>query len=362
MSRKDVIRDNLIGIPFKSTIVKYDYYLEGVIDVNVGTEGFVEELITLKDGRIVTFSSDETIRIISKTQILEVENKVNSYQDVTVLPDGNIALIGDYNIVQIINPDEGKTIFIFQGHKNYVFQLFVLEYEDSYSIMSLDGTDLLIWDPYTGKIINELKGNGYSPIVKLSNDRIAIGNGPNIEIINLNTHQVDFILKGDPEKRVFPIYLSSNGKLLTTYVGGYIKVKIWDLNTQEGFEHPLNYSPGNNIRLVNDEYLIDLDNNGKLMFRNINTGICDFEYQGEKDVFYGGILILPDGRIAIPLNGQILIFNTDELPKGNCIRIEPELILDALYPHLYIDLLPDGRIVSASSDSDEEHKELFIWK
>lgn len=356
MNRKDEITNNLQYI-FSDIIVKYDYYLQGVIDVNLRARGFEQLLITLKNDIIVTYSSDNYIRVIAPQKTFRIKSRMIYPTQMISLPDGKVAIIGGSSQIQIIDVYNQEYEMIFKGHTQIVLRFFVLE---GNKVLSADnGSTILIWDYITGEIYDELKVQGHG-VVLLSNNKIAVRVKSDIQIINLHTHEVEFTLSKQGED-ISKMYFLNNNKLLSISRDSVPQIHIWDLKTKKLDTLFKNYYFGSYLTVVNNDYIMGIKNGQQLIFRNIHTGLCDYVHSRHKARDYGQDIILPDGRLAVVWGNEILIFQLNGV-RGKYIDIQPDLVLDAGYEIVHIALLPDGRIVSASHDEDEEDKKLIIWR
>lgn len=352
MNRKSIIRNNLLDIPFISIIIKYDYYLEGNIDISLYPEGIVEILRVLKDGRIVIAMSNKfemnAIKIINPITNKEsiIRSLVGTLTKMVILPDNRIIISGYEDVIGIINPDTEEYDLIFKEHQRQIEEIALLR--DS-KILSRDSNTILIWDSFTGKVENKLEVDPSSDFfTELPNNKILIGD-QDLKIIDLKTHEIKILEKYINEGLLY------EGNLLIIFRDGS-SMKL-DLNTQKiiPFINDLDFRHSRVIG-IHGNYIITVGY-GVVYFWNLETGLCDFEYRSNESIIQG--LTLPDGRIALIIDYQILIFNVNDSPKG---FLDPELIIDNHYRNIQIALLPDGRLVTTTHDENNETGELIIWK
>lgn len=356
MDRHSVIKNNFTDI--FNYVIKYDYYLEGVVDVEYYNNSSIEILKVLSDSRIITYHGDDTIRIQNGNEQSIILS--NTLSDMVILPDNRVCVIKDSNIIRIFNPDTKEYDLSFMEHNDSISQIMVM----GTKILSIDDSkNMYIWDPVTGKMDTKLHTiKSIISVAVLPNNKIAVTSGINIHIIDLITEEVDFILEGDYAQTMIYLFLRPDGQLISISNRNNMTIRVWDLHTRKSIELFTDYYVGAYMQVIKNQYIIGIINDEEINFLNINTGLRDFRYMGHRLNFDTQNFILPDGRIAMSWNSGILIFNTYDLPKGKSLWINPQLRIEIGFIFVKIALLFDGRIVSSSNDSEDINRKLIIWK
>lgn len=360
MNRYSLIKNYLDRInlhPLTGIVIRYDYFIENKVDIEFSFIGNIESLKVLKDGRVVIFVSDDTLRIIDKNDQAIIKNQVG-FMDMIILPDDRIAIIGDNNRISIINPNTRKHDIIFDKHEYPINNILKVIYKEdgTWQLLSIDSKYILIWDPITGEIHNK----SYSPqsrfLTQISNDQIAIYQDNYIRIYNMNSR-----IKTDLGVHRDVIYatLTSDRKLIS--ISDRLNVKKWNLDTKKSqtiYDNEHYFI--NKILSVNSEYIIVVFQTNMLFF-NLNSGSCDFLFYHNSN-YINNLVILPDTRIAISLDNIIAIFEIDNLQKGKCILINPGVIINTRYQVNHINLLPDKRLIYSTHEEDGEIDYLIVYK
>jgi WD40 repeat protein len=109
---------------------------------------FVAALAVLPDGRLVSGSSDSTLRLWDPaTGSCErvFEGHQGPVTALAVLPDGRLASGSDDRTIRLWDPATGSCSAVFEGHQDWVYALAVLP--DGRLASGSDDRTIRLWDP-----------------------------------------------------------------------------------------------------------------------------------------------------------------------------------------------------------------------
>jgi len=304
--KANIINNSIFPKDIAKIINDYDYHLEGKSYTFIGHRKSVNCIAVLPDGRIVSGSGYQTIKIWNLlTGRCDITLKVTDYwvTSIAVLLDGRIAC-GEYELFRIWNLSTKKCEATLTGHYDEISCLVTLP----------DGR--LVSGSYDGRII----------------------------IWNIQNSKPDIIL-GDHGRPVHCISVLPDKRIVSCAHDGLIK--IW--NTQAGslaetFDMTIMSLRVSYIATLLDGRILSTSNDGFKIW-DLSTGLlCDNIIYQQNDCKINCISVLPDGHIVCGCRSELKIL--DPL-TGNCTS--------TLSGHndtiLCVIVLPDGRIVSGSHDT-----------
>jgi WD40 repeat protein len=232
----------------------YDYYFEWKSYTFANSINYLDEMYSmsvLSDGKIMGITKDSQYKIWDPhTGICDFVS--NSISDKTVcdivLSDGRIASADYFNNISIWNPQTKLCNVIWNGHTNRICCLALLPGKyiknvclpddgkviDEYLVSGSFDNTIKIWDVQTGECAITLKGDSKIYCVKvLSDGRIASGSyDKTITIWNLHTGKCDITLKGHT-RTLYCIEELPDGRIVSGSADGTIK--IWNLSDSSNY-------------------------------------------------------------------------------------------------------------------------------
>ena len=202
--------------------------------------GYVNSLLHLKDGRVASCSSDDTIRIYDPSNDYHCDQVIKRHsggiQSICQLDDGTIVscsddksiMIGDYTIKnahndwihkvitlpnnRIASCSYDKTIKIWKsnppyidipikvlrGHSNYVNSLLYIKERDIMISGSYDGT-LCLWNmsTYQCKVIKGVECCSNNSLYQINKDRVIVGGVNSFSIVNIDKCIIEKIIEDE---------------------------------------------------------------------------------------------------------------------------------------------------------------------
>ena len=316
-----------------------------------GHTGPVHCVSVLPDGRIVSGSWDNTLRVWNADTgecLKTLEGHTVSVSCISVLRDGRIVSGSWDNTLRVWNADTGECLVTLEGHTGWVSRISVLP--DGRIVSGSFDHTLRIWDADTGECLATLEGhtNRVSCISVLPDGRIVSGSDDRtLRVWNAETGECLKTLVGHTNG-VNCISVLPDGRIVS---GSFDRtLRIWDADTGECLKTLEGHTgPVNCISALRDGRIVSGSWDNALRVWNADTGECLKTLKGHTG-WVNCISVLPDGRIVSGSEDRTLrVWNAD---TGECLK--------TLEGHTgwvsFISVLPDGRIVSGSED-----RTLRIW-
>ena len=323
-------------------------YIDRKVFEHAGHTGSINCLAVLPDGRIVSGSCDNTIRIWSPDTgdcLRTLKGHTKQVSCVAVLPDGRI-VSGSYdNYIRIWNADTGECLQTLEGHTLWVKCVTALP--DGRIVSGSCDRTLRIWDPDTGKCLGTLEGHDRSItcLAVLSNSRIISGSrDKTIRIWRTDTGKCLRTLEGHADQ-IDCVTVLPGGSIVSGSIDGTIR--IWDLNTGKSLRK---HNDWISCRAVLPDGRIASDSDDwSILIWNLDTGEYLQTLEGHIDLVRC-LAVLPDGRITSGSDdGTIRVWDPG---TGECLRtleVHTNLIT-------FFAVLPNQRIVTSLAD-----RTLRIW-
>ncbi|WP_456476614.1 WD40 repeat domain-containing protein, partial [Oceanithermus sp.] len=123
-----------------------------------GHSGPVSAVSVLPDGRVVSGSDDNTLRVwdLERGEAVQVlEGHRGSVLSLAVLPDGRVVSGSDDNTLRVWDLERGEAVQVLEGHENWVLSLAVLP--DGRVVSGSRDNTLRVWDLERGKAVQVLE-------------------------------------------------------------------------------------------------------------------------------------------------------------------------------------------------------------
>ena len=327
--------------------------------VLTGHEDFVSGVISLPDGRLVSWSNDKTLRIWNVTTG-DCEMVLSGHQDavheVIALPSGRrlVSWSNDKSL-RIWNVTTGDCENILTGHEKYVCEVLAIPAGRIVSRSQIENT-LRIWNVVTGVCVKVLTGHELkiNSVILLPSDGcrllVSCSDDQTLRIWNTISGNCERVLSGHEADVCSVIALPDGGHIASC--SRDTKVRIWNVMTgscervlsgHENAVHKLISLPGG--RLVSHSR-----DDSTVRVWNTTTGDCEIVLSGNLG---GGasLVVLPDGHrlVSCSMDRTVRVWNTT---TGTCERFlsgHEDLVHSVI-------VLPDDRIVSYSKD-----KTVRVW-
>lgn len=317
MNRKNYIL-TLLDIPFKSIVVKYDYYLEGEVDFilnelkEIDPRGASTHIVLLNNHRVVINLPSEQNLLIWNLQTRNIDSILKGHTDVIsvvrVLKDNRIVSVAEDDLIKIWNSDTGICEHTLSGHTSFVM---LTEISSDNRIISVEneGPNIRVWNPDTGNCELVIRENlGFSTSLLIMGNKIIVG-------------------------------VSDNDNFF---------IRIWDINSGK-LLHSLKGHTSfiNHLNILDEQRIVSGSADTTLRIWNLKTYTCEKILNGHRDSIVS-ILIMPDKTIiSSSFDETLKIWKNGE-------KMSSLIHLTGVVSTLKI--LPDGKLISASHD-----RILRIW-
>ena len=309
--RKEIITQSL-NIPFIFTIIKYDYYIEGVIDsILLPDEGLSEQ----KEDRVVFINLSSKGRVISKDRNGKfklwdiIKNTVISLNELTdieyieFLSDGRIVGFKNGNL-QIWNLENLKLENEFSTGIDYVYGIFVIP-ENRIIVYGTDN-DIKICDSY-GNIMTLTGHTNSIRCVCIFKNKLVSGSDDNtLRIWNISNGKCESILIGHDG---YVNCVETSGDLLISGSSDET-IRIWKNNIcQKVLQDKYNIGK---ILIFDDKIVSTWEyfhpgNNFEIKVWNINTGLCENILHHKR--YITDMKLLPNGQLISSSLNQLTIWD-----------------------------------------------------
>ena len=336
---------------FQTSILSYDTKINRSTFQNEGHSRGITCISVFPDGRIVSGSSDWSLRVWNPStgQNLQVlEGHSGCVNCVAVLGDGRIVSGSADATLRIWDASSGQCLISLKGHSKGIRCVSVLP--DGRIVSGSSDRTLRVWDPDTGQCLLTLKGHtkAIRCVSVLSDGKVVSGSSDkSLRIWDLSTGQNLLTLKGH-SGYVNCVAVLGDGKIVSGSMEGTLRV--WDsimgrcLLTLEGHFRYIS-----SVSVLPDGRIVSGSHDRTLRIWDSVTGQCLQTLRGHLDIVRC-VSVLLDGRVVSGSNDCTL--RVWDSATGECLQI--------LRGHLQyvscLTVLLDGRVVSGSHD-----RTLRVW-
>jgi len=317
-----------------------------------------------------------------------LRNHTNWVMALAVLPDGRVVSSSYDNTLRVWDVDTGRTLATLQGHTHSVSALAVLP--DGRVVSGSSDKTLRVWDVDTGRMLATLQSHTHSvrTLVVLSDGRIISGSeDKTLRVWDVDTGRTLATLQGHTDS-VMTLAVLPDGHVVS---GSLDKtLRVWDVDTGrtlatlQGHTRPVMASA-----VLPDGHVVSGSGDNTLRVWDVDTGRTLTILQGHTDSVIA-LAILPDGRVVsgsedntlrvwnvamgqtlATLQGHtswvmaLAVLSDHRVVSGsydNTLRVWDVATRRILLPEghtnwvMALAVLPEGRVVSGSSDNT-----LRVW-
>jgi len=300
--------------PTRSSIqhprLRHPLQVRGMSRILPGHTGVVTAVAVLPDGRLVSGSSDNTLRVwdVQSGRTLAIlQGHSGVVNAVAVLPDGCLVSGSSDRTLRVWDVQSGRTLATLQGHSSWVKAVAVLP--DGRLVSGSDDKTLRVWDVQSGRTLATLEGHeGAVNAVAVLPD--------------------GYLVSGSDDRRL----------------------RVWNVQSGRAFATLRGHSdPVRAVAVLPDGRLVSGSDDNTLRVWDVQSGRTLATFQGHTS-WVRAVAVLPDGRVVSGSTDQTL----------QVWDVQSERTLTTLRGHSdpvrAVAVLPDGRLVSGSDD-----KTLRVW-
>ena len=351
VSKEILIADSIRGRLAIWNVVSGDSLVE--LD---GHTSWVNAVVTVGDGRIVSASADETLRLWDLASPQQWERRSEDHSGrvnaVTCLSDGCVVTASDDWTLMIWDPDSGEALHVLEGHTGRVTA--VTELGDGLIVSASDDNTLRVWDIESCITLRVLEGSGLS-IVNLGNGRFVSPSSDNtLRVWRVDSDEALQVLIGH---KAPVVAVADLGKRQITSLSLDLTLRVWDLDSGDTLRE---------IREVKFHRVIDLGQRSILALHSMKLWIGDdsscnstgaqadpyrvLELQLLDGNLFNAVANLGAGRLVTASDDNTLrVWDTE---SGECLAI---LTLDAPSEALAITTTTKGPVIVLGDETGRVH-------
>ena len=311
----------------------------------------ISVLAVLQDGRVVSGSDDNTLRVwdAASGQCLQtLEGHSSGVTCVAVLQDGRVVSGSHDGTLHVWDAASGQCLQALEGHSDLVTCVAVLQGGRVVS-GSFDGT-LRVWDAASGQCLQAVEGHSdlVSCVAVLPDGRVVSGSfDGTLRVWDAASGQCLQTLEGHSDL-VTCVAVLQDGRVVSGSFDG--TPRVWDaasgqcLQTLEGHSDLVSC-----VAVLPDSRVVSGSHDGTLRVWDATSGQCLQTLEGHSSRV-SCVAVLPDGRVVSDsFDGTLRVWDA---ASGQCLQT-----LEGHSSRVScVAVLPDGRVVSGSFDGT-----LRVW-
>jgi small GTP-binding protein len=343
--------DRVVSASSDQTLKVWDIKTGKEIKTLKGHTAPVWSVAVLSDDRVVSASWDKTLKVWDiKTgkEIITLKGHTGWVYSVAVLSDDRVVSASPDKTLKVWDIKTGKEIKTLKGHTGAVWSVTVLS-DDRVVSASSDQT-LKVWDIKTGKEIKTLKGHTAQvlSVAALSADRVvSASSDQTFKVWDIKTGKEIKTLKGHTGLVYSVAVLSADRVVSASYDQ---TLKVWDIKTGKEIKTLKGHTaPVLSVAVLSDDRVVSASSDQTLKVWDIKTGKGIKTLKGHTK----GV-----NSLAVLNNDRVVSASDDKILKVWDIKTGKEI--KTLKGHTKgvnsLAVLSESQVVSASSD-----KTLKIW-
>jgi WD40 repeat protein/tRNA A-37 threonylcarbamoyl transferase component Bud32 len=199
-----------------------------------GHEDYVTALVVLSDGRVVSGSRDNTLKLWDMKQsqcLATLQGHTNTVSALAVLPDGRVVSGSGDTTLKLWDMNRQQCLATLKGHKSSVSALAVLP--DGRVVSGSWDNTLKLWDMKQSQCLATLQGHKsiVSALAVLPDGRVVSGSGDKtLKLWDMNQSQCIATLQGH-ERYVSALAVLRDGRVVS---GAWDKaLELWDMKQSQ---------------------------------------------------------------------------------------------------------------------------------
>jgi WD40 repeat protein len=264
-----------------------------------GHENTVYALAMLPDGRVVSGSQDETLKLwdIDKQQCLAtLEGHRHTVYALAVLPDGRVVSGSLDKTLKLWDMNKQQCLATFRGHEGIMTALAVLP-DGRVVSGSLDKT-LKLWDMNKQQCLATFQGHEDRvwALAVLPDGRVVSGShDKTLKLWDMNKQQCLATFSGH-ESGVRALAVLRDGRVLSSS-DGYLAFKLWDMNKQQCLATFSGHDSVRALAVLPDGRVMSGSWDYTLKLWDMNKKQCLATLKGHEN-WVNALAVLPDGRVV----------------------------------------------------------------
>jgi WD40 repeat protein/serine/threonine protein kinase len=354
LSYAPVVRDGLvwpIHLHQNGPLLRHPLQTGGLARVLPGHQNWVTAVAVLPDGRLVSGSSDYTLRVwdVESGQALAaLAGHQGLVWAVAVLPDGRLVSGSSDYTLRVWDVESGHVLATLRGHQGSISSVAVLP--DGRVISGSDDKTLRVWDVESGHILATLKGHqgGVRTVAVLPDGRVISGSDDKtLRIWDVASGHALATLEGH-QHGVRAVAVLSDGRVVSG--SDDETLRVWDIASGHALATLKGHQGGvNAVAVWRDGRVVSGSDDKTLRVWDVESGHALATLKGHQGLVWA-VSVLPDGRVVSGSLDKTLRIWDVESGHGFVAREGHHDWVAA------VSVLPDGRVVSGSDD-----KTLRVW-
>ena len=312
-----------------------------------GHEGGANAVAVLPDGRVVSGSSDNTLRVWDLTlgeSVQTLEGHTDWVRAVAVLPDGRVVSGSSDNTLRVWDLALGESVQTLEGHTDWVRAVAVLP--DGRVVSGSSDNTLRVWDLALGESVQTLEGHTslVLAVAVLPDGRVVSGSSDNtLRVWDLALGESVQTLEGHTSL-VLAVAVLPDGRVVSGSDDNTLRV--WDLALGESVQTLEGHTDWvRAVAVLPDGRVVSGSSDNTLRVWDLALGESVQTLEGHTD-WVRAVAVLPDGRVVSGSDDNTL--RVWDPSSGHCLA---QFTLDAPVECLCI----ANRILVAGDHSGRLH-------
>ena len=309
----------------------------------VGHTGWVNHVALTTDGRAVSASNDNTLRVWNLESgrcLRELNGHTDSIYHVALTADGRAVSVSLDHTLRVWDIETGTCLRVIE--MNAFFHIALTD--DGRAISSSNGHRLRVWNLETGECLLVLDGHtSFVRHIALTDDGRAISASSDhtLRVWNLETGKCLWVLKGHTDT-VNHVAITTDGRAVSA--SNDSTLRVWNFESGRCLCELNGHTRSiNHVALTNDGHAVSASNDNTLRVWDIETGACLRVFRGHT-FWINYVVITNCHAVSSSWDNTLRVWDIkSENLQWSCERHTERVN--------YIALTDDGRAISASYDN-----------
>ncbi len=325
--------------------LRHPLQVRGMSRILLGHTERVNALAVLPDGRVVSGSRDEAVRlwdVRTGRAVATLHGHQDSVLALAALPDGRVVSGSADKTLRVWDVQTGRALATLRGHGAFVVALAVLP--DGRVISSSSAMTIRVWDVETGRTLATLKGHqGWvSALAVLPDGHIVSGSRDDtMRVWDVETGRTLATLEGH-QGWVNALAVLPSGRIVS---GSFDKtIRVWDVGTEQALA-TLHGHQGSvrALAVLPDGRVVSASDDKTVRVWDVETERALATLHGHQGSVKA-LAVLPDGCVVSASDDKtVRVWDVDA--ERGLATVEGHI--DGVRA---LAVLPDGRVVSTSDD------------